>query len=176
MPSLSPSKGLLLAPVACLVLASCSSSSGTKNMSDFISGANAVCTTSAASSAAVPQPSVSSLTAPKTTDLPAIATYLGKQVAVLQSTISRMKAMGTPPAKQSSWNKGIAAIQQSADDAQAAQTAAAASSQQTYITALSRIVADGAAIDAAFGDFGATACTSGTASPKASPSSSTTTH
>ncbi len=144
-------------------------------MSDFISGANAVCTSSAASSGAVPQPSVSSLTAPKAGDLPAIASYLGKQVTVLQSTISRMKAMGTPPSKQSSWTQGIAAIQQSADDATAAQAAAAASNQPTYLAALARIVSDGSAIDAAFGAFGATACTSGTASPKPS-SSSTTTH
>ena len=166
-------RAMLLAPLSVLTLASCGGSSAALTMAQFVSEANAICTSSAASSGAVPQPSVSSsIISPAKSDLPAIATFLSAQVTILNSTVSRLTAMGTPPSKQSVWTQGIAAIQQSVDDAKAAQTAAANGDPAAYGTALGRVVQDGTGIDKDFGSFGATACTSNTPGASASPSPS----
>lgn len=164
---------MLGAPLALLTVASCGSSSNATTMAQFISEANAICTSSSASSAAVPQPSVAgSLVSPTAKDLPAIATYLGNQVSVLQNTITRLKALGAPPSNGTAWNQGIAAIQSSVNDAKAAQAAAQAGNVTTYTQALSRIVQDGTSIDRGFGTVGASACTStapSTSAPSPSP-------
>lgn len=163
MTALRARAGLLTVPLALLTLAACGSSAPTaaQTMPQFISEANTICTASSASSAAVPQPSVSgSLTNPSAKDLGAIAPYLGAQISVLENTITRLKALGTPPSNATAWTQGVAAIQTSVDDAKAAQAAAQAGNQTTYVQALSRIVQDGTAIDQAFGSFGASTCTS----------------
>lgn len=155
----------IVAP-ALLTLASCGGSSSTTTMAQYISEANAICTSSSASSAAVPQPSVAgSLISPGPKDLPAIATYLGNQISVLQSTIARLKALGAPPSKGTAWNQGIAAIQSSVNDAKAAQAGAQAGNVAAYKQALSRVVQDGTSIDQGFGSVGASACTSTSAGP-----------
>ena len=165
------SRALLVAPLGALTLAACGGS-GSLTMSQFISEANNICTSSSASSAAVPQPSLSSsLISPSKNDLPSISTFLSTQVTILQSTVNRLKAMGTPPSKQTVWTQGLAAIQKSVDDAKATQSAAQAGDIGAYTTALGRVVEDGPAIDQTFGSFGATACTSNTPgnSPTQSP-------
>ena len=165
------SRALLLAPLSGLTLAACGGSSGPLTMSQFVSEANNICTSSSASSAAVPQPSVSSsIISPNKNDLPAIASFLSKQVTILQSTVNRLKALGTPPSKQTTWSQGLAAIQRSVDDAAAAQSAALAGDIASYTTALGRVVEDGPAIDQPVRAFGATACSSN--SPSGSPSPS----
>ena len=160
-------RAMLLAPLSVLTLASCGGSSAALTMAQFISGANAICTSSAASALAAPRQSVSSVANPNENELPDIASNLTTQVAILDSTVSRLKAMGTPPSKQSAWTAGIAAIQQSADDAKVAQQAAANGNAAGYRAALGRVVQDGSGINQSFGSFGATACISGSA---ASPS------
>lgn len=165
------SRAMLLAPLSLLTLAACGGSSSALTMSQFVSEANAICTTSAASSAAVPQPSVSSsIINPSKSDLPSIASFLTTQVGILQSTVNRLKALGTPPAKQSTWTQAVAAIQKSVDDAKASQVAAQGGDAAGYETALGRVVQDGTAIDQTFGAFGATACTSQTTGASPSPS------
>ena len=164
------SRALLVAPLGALTLAACGGS-GPLTMSQFISEANNICTSSSASSGAVPQPSVSSsLISPAKSDLPTIASFLSKQVTILQSTVNRLKALGTPPSKQTVWSQGLAAIQKSVDDARATQSAAQAGDIGGYTTALGRVVEDGPGIDQTFGSFGATACTSN--SPGSSPTPS----
>jgi hypothetical protein len=165
---------MALAPAAVIALASCGgSSSPTLTQTQFTSQVNAICTKGSESSAAVPQPNVSSsIISPAAADLPAIAAYLSKEVAVLQHTADQLKAMGTPPAKQSQWTQSLAAIQHSVDDAKAAQSAAKSGNVTTYDQALGRVVEDGSTIDQAFGGFGAMACTStpsGSPSPSRSP-------
>ena len=162
-------RALLVAPLSVLTLAACGGS-GTLTMSQFVSEANNICTSSAASSAAVPQPSVSSLISPSKSDLPSIASFLSTQVTILQSTVNRLTALGTPPSKQSEWTQSLAAIQKSVDDARSAQSAAAAGDVATYTTALGRVVEDGPGIDKSVTSFGATACSSN--SPGSSPSPS----
>lgn len=164
------SRALLLAPLSVLALGACGSS-GALTMSQFISEANNICTSSAASSGAVPQPSVSgSLISPSKNDLPTIASFLSKQVVILESTVSRLKQLGTPPSKQTAWSQALVAIQKSVDDAKSAQSAAQGGDATGYDTALGRVVQDGPGIDQTFGSFGATACTSN--SPGSSPSPS----
>ena len=164
------SRALLLAPLSLLALGACGGS-GPLTMPQFISEANNICTSSSASSAAVPQPSVSSsLISPAKTDLPKIASFLSSQVVILQSTVDRLKALGTPPSKQTVWSQALVAIQKSVDDAKAAQSAAQGGDIATYTTALGRVVEDGPGIDQTFGSFGATACTSN--SPGSSPTPS----
>ena len=161
------SRALLVAPLSVLALAACGGS-GSLTMSEFISEANNICTSGSASAGAVPQPSVSSsLISPTKNDLPTIASFLSKQVAVLQSTVDRLKALGTPPSKQTAWSQALVAIQKSVDDVKSTQSAAQAGDIGTYTTALARVVEDGPGIDQTFGSFGATACTSN------SPGSST---
>jgi hypothetical protein len=166
------SRAMLLAPLTLLTLASCGGGgSQALTMSQFVSEANAICTTSAASSAAVPQPSVSStIINPGKGDLPTIASFLSKQVTILQSTVDRLKALGTPPSKQSTWTQALAAIQKSVDDAKASQSAAQGGDAPGYETALGRVVQDGTGIDQTFGSFGATACTSTSTGSSPSPS------
>lgn len=164
---------LLIMPLlfaALIALVSCGGSSQTLTQAQFVALANTVCKQGTASSAAVPQPSVSSsMISPASSDLPAIATYLSKEVASLQSTLNQLRAMGTPPSKQAAWSQSLAAVQQSVTDATSAQTAAAARNLSGYEQALGRVVQDGSTIDQAFGSFGATECTS-TPSGSASPS------
>lgn len=163
-------RAMLMAPLGLLTLASCGGSpSPTLSQPQFVARANAICTSSSASSAAVPQPSVSNVLSPAPSDMPAIAAYLSKEVAVLQTTVNRLKALGTPPSKQSAWSQALAAIQHSVDDAKAAQSAAKAGNASAYDQALGRIVDDGASIDQTFGSFGANACTSAGASASPSP-------
>lgn len=159
--------------VTLLTVASCGSSSGPTTMAEFVKDANDICTSSSASSQAVPQPSVaSSVVNPDAKDLPAIASYLGKQRTILESTVSKLKALGTPPQKQDAWNQGVQAIDASVTDAKAAQSAAQAGNSTNYVQALDRIVVDGSAIDTAFGQIGANACTSNaTPAPSSTPSS-----
>jgi hypothetical protein len=166
------SRALLVAPLSVLTLAACGGgSSGPLTMSQFVSEANNICTSSSASSGAVPQPSVSSsLISPTKNDLPAISSFLSTQVTILQSTVNRLKALGTPPSKQTVWSQALVAIQKSVDDAKSAQSAAQAGDIPGYTTALGRVVQDGPGIDQTFGSFGATACTSN--SPGSSPSPS----
>jgi hypothetical protein len=177
-----PRKGLVArgalvtcSTVAALVsVASCGGSSGPSTMAQFVSEANAICTSSSASSAAVPQPSVSSsMVNPDAKDLPAIATYLSQQRSILEATVSKLKALGTPPQKQDAWNQGLQAIDASVTDARAAQSAAQAGNSTTYVQALQRIVQDGGAIDTAFGQIGASACTSSATPAPSSTGSST---
>src|SRR5215472_4815075 len=119
------SRAMLVAPIGLLALASCgSASSGPVTMAQFVSEANAICTASAASSAKVPQPSVASIISPSKSDLPAIATFLSAQVSILNSTVTRLRALGAPPSNGAQWNQGLAAIQTSIDDAKASQAAA----------------------------------------------------
>lgn len=163
-------RATFIASLSAAALASCGGSSGSLTMAQFISEANNICTSSAASSAAVPQPSVSSsIASPSKGDLPKIASFLSKQVTILQSSVDRLKALGTPPSKSTVWSQAVAAIQKSVDDAKAAQSEAAAGNSAGYETALGRVVEDGNGIDQTFGAFGATACTSNTPSPSASP-------
>ena len=164
------SSALLVAPLSVLALAACGSS-GPPTISEFISEANNICTSSSASSAAVPQPSVSSsLISPSKSDLPTIASFLSTQVTILQSTVNRLKTLGTPPSKQTVWSQGLTAIQKSVDDARATQSAAQAGDIGGYTTALGRVVEDGPGIDQTFGSFGATACTSNTPGSTPTPS------
>lgn len=165
------SRALLVAPLSVLTLAACGGGSGALTMSQFVSEANNICTSSAASSGAVPQPSVSSsIISPNKSDLPAIASFLSTQVTILQSTVNRLKALGTPPSKQSVWSQAVVAIQKSVDDARSAQSAAQAGDIAAYTTALGRVVEDGPAIDQSVTSFGATACSSNTPSGSPSPS------
>lgn len=153
-----------------VALAACGGSSQPLTQAQFAALANTICKQGAASSAAVPQPRVSSsLISPASSDLPAIGTYLSKEVASLQSTLNQLKALGTPPSKQSAWTQSLAALQQSVNDAMAAQSAAGARNLDRYEQALGRVVQDGGSIDQAFGSFGAADCTS-TPSGSASPS------
>jgi hypothetical protein len=166
------SRALLVATLSVLTLAACGSS-GSLTMSQFISEANNICTSSSASSAAVPQPSVaSSLISPTKTDLPAISSFLSKQVVILQSTVDRLKALGTPPSKPAVWSQALATIQKSVDDARSTQSAAQAGDIASYTTALGRVVEDGPGIDQTFGSFGATACTSNSPGHSSTPTPS----
>ena len=168
---MSRARAVLLTPLLAVipVLAACGSS-GPLTQPQFVALANTICRQGSASSAAVPQPSVSSsLLNPSSSDLPAIATFLSKEVASLQDTANRLKAMGTPPSKQSTWTQALASVQKSVDDARAALTASRAGDVTVYSQALGRVVEDGNGIDQAFGSFGATECTSNP-SPGASPS------
>lgn len=166
-------RSILAAPVVLAAIAavtSCGGSSQPLTQAQFVGLANTICKQGTASNAAVPQPSISSsMISPAASDLPAIATYLSKQVASLQSTLDHLKALGTPPAKQSAWTQSLAAVQQSVNDAKAAQNAAHGGDVSTYDQALGRVVEDGGTIDQAFGSFGAMDCTS-TPSGSASPS------
>ena len=163
------SRALIVAPLSVLTLAACGGSSGPPTMSEFISEANAVCTSTEASEVAVPRPSASSLISPSKSDFPAVASFLNTEIANLQSLVNRLTALGTPPSKVSDWNQGIAAIQQSIADYKTTQAAAASADAAGYTTALGRVIQDGPAIDQSFGSFGATACMSGSASPSPSP-------
>ena len=157
------SRALFVAPLSVLTLAACGGS-GTLTMSQFVSEANNICTSSSASAGAVPQPSgSSSLISPTKNDLPTIASFLSKQVVILQSTVDRLKALGTPPSKQTAWSQALVAIQKSVDDVKSTQAAAQAGDISAYTTALGRVVEDGPGIDQTFGSFGATACTSNSA-------------
>lgn len=162
-------RAVILASLSLGALASCGGSTQL-TQAQFVGLANSICTQGIQSSAAVPEPSVSSsMISPASSDLPAIASYLSKEVAALQGTTNRLKALGTPPARQSAWAQSLAAIQRSVDDARAAQGAAHSGNTNAYDQALGRVVEDGSAIDQAFGSFGAMACTS-TPSGRASPS------
>ncbi|MBV8526684.1 MAG: hypothetical protein JOZ75_00055 [Candidatus Dormibacteraeota bacterium] len=164
------SRALLVAPLSVLTLAACGGS-GPLTQSQFVSEANNICKSSSQASVAVPQPSVSSsLISPAQGDLPAIAAFLGKQVGILQNTVSQLKQLGTPPSMRSAWSQALAAIQKSVDDATSAQSAAHAGDIAGYTTALGRVVEDGPAIDQSVTSFGATACSSSAAGGSPSPS------
>ena len=167
------SRATFIAPLTVAALGSCGGSSTALTMAQFISEANNICTSSAASSAAVPQPSVSSsIVSPNKRDLPTIASFLSTQVTILQSSVDRLKALGAPPSKQAVWTQAMAAIQKSVDDAKAGQTAEAAGNSAGYVTAIGRVVEDGPGIDRTFGSFGATACTSNSPGSASTPTPS----
>jgi hypothetical protein len=141
----------------------------------FIAQANAVCASANAAGAAVPTPNTSngSVTNPAVGDLPVIATYFSSLIAVFNSLMPQLQALGTPPSNQSVWAAALAAFQTGISDFQNAQTAAQAGDLSAYKAAITQEQTDNNQVVLDFTQFGATVCAGQSSSspmPSASPS------
>ena len=141
----------------------------------FIAEANALCTSADASGAAVQMPSTSngSITNPAVADLPVVATYFSSLIAVFNSLMSQLQALGTPPSNQSEWAAALGAFQTGISDFHNAQTAAQAGDLSGYDGAITQEQTDNNAVVQDFTQFGTAVCaghSSSSPTPSVSPS------